>query len=166
MVERLGPSRFDLNKRVRRTRSTLHYNKLPDDRLHAAHYLSVVMRAKRHFTVDEANRTLPLVRRIVADILSAGQHLRDAAKATAGGEQLSQQQRLEKQLKDLLGELEQLGCFYKDWNYTVGLVDFPALIEDEEVLLCWRSDEPEIRFYHRYTDGYAGRKPLTASVQN
>ena len=57
-------------------------------------------------------------------------------------------------------ELEQVGCFYKDWNFTLGLVDFPAIIAGKEVLLCWRSDEPEVRFYHTQEDGYTGRRPI------
>jgi hypothetical protein len=42
----------------------------------------------------------------------------------------------------------------------MGLIDFPAIIDDEQVFLCWRSDEPELAFYHRIEGGYAGRRPL------
>jgi hypothetical protein len=61
-------------------------------------------------------------------------------------------------------ELEALGCFYKDWNFDLGLVDFPALIDGEEVLLCWRSDEPEVRWYHPLDGGYSGRKPIPENI--
>ena len=53
-----------------------------------------------------------------------------------------------------------MGCFYKDWDFELGLVDFPALVRGELVFLCWRSDEPALRFYHRMEEGYAGRRPL------
>ena len=66
-------------------------------------------------------------------------------------------------LKELHAELEELGCEYKDWNFTIGLVDFPAIIEGREVLLCWRSDEEHITHYHGYLEGYAGRTILPAA---
>ena len=53
-----------------------------------------------------------------------------------------------------------MGCYYKDWNFQIGLVDFPALVDDEVVFLCWRSDESELRYYHRLEEGFAGRRPL------
>lgn len=110
---------------------------------------------ERNFTVEEANRMLPLVRRIVADILEAGARWNAAAKA--GKE--SQQKDLER-LKALLAEMEQLGCYYKDWDFKMGLVDFPAVIDGREVFLCWRSDEPDVRHYHPRDAGYAARRTL------
>jgi hypothetical protein len=41
-----------------------------------------------------------------------------------------------------------------------GLLDFPALRGDDEVLLCWKLGEDEIRYWHRTDEGFAGRKPL------
>jgi hypothetical protein len=46
----------------------------------------------------------------------------------------------------------------------MGLVDFPAEIEDAPVLLCWRSDEPSVRFFHAPDAGYAGRRPIPARL--
>ena len=57
-------------------------------------------------------------------------------------------------------ELEGIGCYYKDWNFDAGLVDFPAEVNGEEVLLCWRSDEKAVEWYHTYEDGYSGRKRI------
>ncbi len=51
-------------------------------------------------------------------------------------------------------------AYYKDWNFTIGLVDFPSLIDGKEVYLCWRTDEEEIRFYHGMDEGYSSRKPI------
>jgi hypothetical protein len=42
----------------------------------------------------------------------------------------------------------------------VGLLDFPAIIDNQEVYLCWKLGEDRIRFYHRQDEGFAGRKPL------
>ena len=50
------------------------------------------------------------------------------------------------------------GCIIKDLD--VGLLDFPSVIDNEEVYLCWKLGEDRIRFYHRQDEGFAGRKPL------
>jgi hypothetical protein len=118
------------------------------------------LRFEKIFTVAEAERTLPLVQRIVADILAAGAELKqNAASAVAESEHDTGQQ----QLEELILELQEMGCFYKDWDFERGLVDFPAVIGGELVFLCWRSDEPSVRFFHRIEEGYAGRRSLPAS---
>ena len=113
------------------------------------------------FTPREANQTLPLVRRIVQDIQETGQKLRQTV-AELGREAEGDPgvQKLMAELEDLYGELDRIGCFYQDPNFAMGLVDFPAVIEGEEVLLCWRSDEEEVAHYHGLKAGYAGRKPI------
>jgi hypothetical protein len=41
-----------------------------------------------------------------------------------------------------------------------GLLDFPAKRGDDDVLLCWKLGEDEIRYWHGVDEGFAGRKPL------
>jgi hypothetical protein len=67
-------------------------------------------------------------------------------------------QHLAETLKSALNRILETGCLIKDLE--VGLLDFPALINNEEVYLCWRLGEDRIRFYHRQDEGFAGRKPL------
>ena|SRR3989344_8226320 len=111
------------------------------------------------FTPKEANQTLPLVKRIVADILGTGDRIR-ALSAEIGKNAESDPQIIQwmDQLEELFEELELLGCSYKDWNFTVGLVDFPSVIGGQQVFLCWRSDEKELRYYHEIDAGFTGRK--------
>jgi len=142
------------------------------------------MEFQRYFTWDEAERALPLVKRIVADILETGCSLRDYLKDIAPqstqpvsaatsentpAEPASKEVSFDDDptilehraaLLEYLTELESMGCFYKDWSFQIGLVDFPAIINDEPVFLCWRSDETELSFYHRIEGGYAGRQTL------
>ena len=61
-------------------------------------------------------------------------------------------------IKSALERMEATGCVVKDLE--VGLLDFPAVINNEEVYLCWRLGEDRIRFWHRQDEGFAGRKPL------
>lgn len=112
------------------------------------------MEFQRLFTRQEAERALPLVRRVVADILEKAAGIREL-----GGDD-ERLPGLEAELQEYLQELEEMGCFFKDWNFSVGLVDFPAVIDGETVFLCWRSDESELGWYHRIEDGYQGRRPL------
>jgi len=116
---------------------------------------------REFFTPKEANKRLPLVKKIVKEILHKGHDVRELLKNNEG-QQTSESLMLVDEIETLMKELEDLGCFYKDWNFEIGLVDFPATIDGEEVFLCWRSDEPEILWYHGIEEGYAGRKPLPA----
>ncbi len=65
------------------------------------------------------------------------------------------EQALEK-LKQALVEIEKSGVLVKDLD--IGLIDFPTLLDDKEVYLCWKLGEPNIGFWHNTTEGFAGRK--------
>jgi hypothetical protein len=67
-------------------------------------------------------------------------------------------QNLAEALKAALNRILETGCLIKDLE--VGLLDFPSLIDNEQVYLCWRLGEDRIRFYHGPNEGFAGRKPL------
>jgi hypothetical protein len=115
----------------------------------------------KYFTPGEANKTLPLVRNIVKDILDNVSRMKAIADLLDGYiEENGEIARLASEIDRFMNELNEIGCSYKDWNFSIGLVDFPSIIDGEEVLLCWRSDEESIAFYHRPDDGFAGRKPI------
>ena len=119
----------------------------------------------RYFTPLEANRTLPLVKRIVADIQASGRRLRELAgelgPAAADDDEI---RKLITSLNEFFEELEGIGCSYKDPGFNRGLVDFPAVIDGEEVLLCWRSDEPAVTHYHGPMEGYQGRRRIPEAL--
>ena len=118
----------------------------------------------KYFTPSEAQKTLPLVKKIVKDILDTTREMRLIAEDVDGkiesGATWNQIQKMVGEVNGFIQELEEIGCLYKDWNFTVGLVDFPSVIEGNDVYLCWRSDEDEIKFYHSIEEGYSGRKPI------
>jgi hypothetical protein len=115
---------------------------------------------RKRFTPAQANRTLPLVRRVVADILERGQELKRLTGGALDARARETAPRLQAELAELYEELERIGCSYKDWGFDLGLVDFPAEIGGHEVLLCWRSDEPRVEWYHAPEAGFAGRQPI------
>ncbi|MBM4171294.1 MAG: DUF2203 family protein [Ignavibacteria bacterium] len=115
----------------------------------------------KYFTPADANKTLPLVRSIVRDIL------RDATMIKIISDNLDGEIENNNEVKILLSNIEgftkelmEIGCYFKDWNFEVGLVDFPSIINDEEVFLCWKSDEDSINHYHSVREGFIGRKPI------
>lgn len=127
----------------------------------------------RIFTVDEAERTLPLVRRVVLDLQEEYPRWREAvgrfeAVSTElraeSGETLeliaaqSEVVELAARIHDYLTELDQVGCIFK--GFEAGLVDFYALREDRLVCLCWRLGEAHVTHWHEVDAGFAGRQPL------
>jgi len=123
--------------------------------------------ATRYFTPEEALRTLPLVRKFVEDILGTSREIRLLTEDKDGViESDPQIKKMVNELNGFMAELEEIGCFYKDWNFSIGLVDFPAIIDGKEVFLCWRSDEENIKYYHEIDTGYAGRKLIPEKYFN
>lgn len=118
----------------------------------------------RMFTPAEANRTLPLVKRIVADILERGQELRQLSTKPRDNAPTGRVRELEKELTELMQEVAEVGCDYKDFGFEAGLVDFPSQIDGDDVLLCWKSDEAAVTWYHGLEDGFAGRQPIPADM--
>jgi hypothetical protein len=122
----------------------------------------------RIFTLAEANRALPLVRRIVTDIIAnyrvlarllESRRLREQSGDTAGAAAIDEEaQAGVAQLNELIDELQTIGCELKDWE--AGLVDFRALHDGEQVYLCWRLGEDRIRYWHGLHAGMAGRQPI------
>lgn len=62
------------------------------------------------------------------------------------------------EIRAILQEVLDLGGVTKDLE--MGLVDFPGVVGDETVNLCWKFGEAEVRFWHGFDEGYAQRKPL------
>ena len=88
---------------------------------------------KKYFTPEEADKILPLVKSIVRDILNKGFEIRNIIDLSNKSENIdSQLQFLIGEMEDYVHELEDLGCFYKDWNFEMGVVDFPSVIDGKE----------------------------------
>ncbi|WP_102716549.1 DUF2203 domain-containing protein [Paenibacillus castaneae] len=41
-----------------------------------------------------------------------------------------------------------------------GLIDFPAVLDGEDILICWKEGEEHVSHYHGWNDGFMGRKPF------
>ena len=131
----------------------------------------------KFFTLAEANRTLPLVRRIVADVLATypvwkdlvAQYELAAAAARPDWGESKQQLDLKAQvdaaaakINRFLQELTAIGCEFK--GFEEGLVDFHGRLEDREILWCWKMGEERITHWHELDAGFAGRQPIPEVV--
>jgi hypothetical protein len=130
---------------------------------------------KRTFTLEEANAALEELRPIVDRMVEHRRNLTAAQKrqrevvtriAGNGGDMMPSDLRdaaetIEREaaaLADCAERVEAAGAQVK--SLEEGLLDFPALRGDEEVLLCWKLGEDEIRYWHGVDEGFAGRRPL------
>ena len=130
-------------------------------------------RPKRRFSLDEANRSLPLVKRVVGDIVKThalAMKLQHEIERSTGGKQKNQQQQgtaAQQQqldahmakLEDFVDELSEIGCELKD--YQTGLIDFVGRHEGRDVYLCWKLGEERITHWHELDSGFAGRQPVS-----
>jgi hypothetical protein len=66
-------------------------------------------------------------------------------------------------VKDAVAEIDSIGVQVKDLD--IGLLDFPAVYEDQLILLCWKMGESNISHWHDTQEGFAGRKPLTPEMK-
>lgn len=129
------------------------------------------MSAPRIFSVREADATLPLVQRIVADLLTAyprWKALVASYELLTGPLKAGDQEppalievrnavtREAERISGFLLELEEIGCVFK--GFDAGLVDFYALRDDRLVFLCWQQGEPHISHWHEVDAGFAGRQ--------
>jgi hypothetical protein len=131
--------------------------------------------APRYFTVDEANDALLELRPLAEQMV---EHRRELVEAHAVRASLGAQvggnggdltpsdfsaadaelERAASALARCIEEIQAAGVLVKDLDR--GLLDFPALRDGEEVLLCWQVGEDEIEYWHGVDEGFTGRKPL------
>ncbi|GJM44249.1 MAG: hypothetical protein DHS20C21_10910 [Gemmatimonadota bacterium] len=119
---------------------------------------------RKLFTPKEANRSLPLVRSIVTDILDRARELRGQQDPPRSEGEETAREEIQQDILGMMEELENLGASFKDWDFDVGLVDFPSRIDGEDVLLCWRSDEDRVAWFHTPDGGFASRQPIPAQL--
>ena len=128
------------------------------------------------YTVEAATRTLPLVRKIVEDIVREHRRWRDVVtelellastpRAQGTDDRVvaleREAQRLAVELDHFTRELDALEIVLKDRR--LGLVDFPAERDGRRIWLCWRLGEPAVQYWHELNAGFAGRRPLEPAL--
>jgi hypothetical protein len=122
-------------------------------------------RPRRRFTLVQANKSLPLVKRIVGDIVrthTEAVKLQEEHAFCTPKRQAELKDRLElamHHLEDYVDELSEVGCELKD--YQMGLIDFTGRHRGHDVCLCWRFGEEKVGYWHECDTGFAGRQPVS-----
>lgn len=131
----------------------------------------------RLFTIHEANDLLPTLRALIEQVFQILGALRQKSERVIREERLTPESpdlmdrlqnddaiaRLIQEVRGLVEEIHTYGCVCK--GIEQGLVDFPCLLGDEIVFLCWRYGEESVGYWHRVEDGFAGRRPLLDSEE-
>ena len=128
-----------------------------------------------HFTIDDANKVLPTVIKKFKNIVS----LKDQVVMIQGEmetnpkymsnfkEYVIKKQEFNTAMSNFykaIEDLESMGVMIK--SLEEGLLDFPSIRFNEEVFLCWKEGETEIKFWHGKDEGFMGRKPLSVSDES
>lgn len=132
----------------------------------------------RTFTIEEANELLPALRaelsalqevvkrinRQSEQLRAKKEKLKQAAPSAPGGTmdelffmEEGQIDFLRMQAELHISNFTRQGVQLK--MIEPGLLDFPSVLNGEQVLICWKEGEEHVSHYHGLQDGFAGRKP-------
>jgi hypothetical protein len=134
------------------------------------------MSDKKTFTLEEAQSLLPVLKSLLQRSIEGKKVIEETEKEfqdlnhrilLSGGLFIdipkAAQRRAERDkaiqgTKDALAEIEAIGVQVKDLD--IGLLDFPCVVDDQIVLLCWKLGEENIGYWHGVEEGFRGRKPI------
>ena len=134
------------------------------------------MAKQKTFTLDEATTLLPVLRALLKRAMEGKRTIADVEKELldvkhrillSGGllvdvpemaRRRAEHDKAVQSIKDVLAEIEAIGVQVKDLD--IGLLDFPCIVDDEIVLLCWKYGEEKIQYWHGLEEGFRGRKPI------
>jgi len=128
-----------------------------------------------YFSVNDANKILPLVikkfnyaKKAKAEVVKMEQQLTSEMTPTISLEEYTiNKRKLNSSITKFyqsIEDLENTGVSLK--GLDEGLLDFPAKRFDEEIWLCWKEGETEIKFWHEKDSGFMGRKPISVSNES
>ena len=134
------------------------------------------MAKKKTFTLLEAQRLLPVLSSLLKRAIEGKQLIEQIEKEfqdlnhrilLSGGlfvnvpqmaRRRAEKDKAMNDIKDALAEIEAIGVQVKDLD--IGLLDFPCIVDDQIVLLCWKLGEEKIQYWHGVEEGFRGRKPI------
>ena len=138
------------------------------------------MAKQKTFTYEQAARLLPVLRTLLKRAMDGKQLIESVEKELqdlrhrillSGGlsvdipavaHRRAERDKALQEIKDALAEIEAIGVQVKDLD--IGLLDFPCVVEEEIILLCWKYGEEKIGFWHGLEEGFRGRKPIDERI--
>jgi hypothetical protein len=120
-----------------------------------------------NFTLARARELMPAVLRRGSELVEVRANLVELQAALAKGARtplggLPEAKACQARLSELLAWFPDQGLDLK--GFAPLLLDFPAELDGEAVLLCWLEGEPELGWYHKLAHGFAGRRPIPAGL--
>jgi len=138
------------------------------------------MAKQKTFTYEQATTLLPVLRTLLKRAMDGKQLIESVEKELedlrhrillSGGlsvdvpavaHRRAEGDKALQEIKDALAEIEAIGVQVKDLD--IGLLDFPCVVEEEIILLCWKYGEEKIGFWHGVEEGFRGRKPVDERI--
>ncbi|HIA09931.1 MAG: DUF2203 domain-containing protein [Thaumarchaeota archaeon] len=128
-----------------------------------------------YFSISDANKILPSVikkfnysKMLKNEIIKMEKQMSlDLTSKTSMKDYIILKQKLNAKVTEFyqsIEDLESIGVVLK--GLEQGLLDFPAKRFDEEIWLCWKEGETEIKFWHEKDSGFMGRKPISVSNES
>src|SRR5437660_852914 len=138
------------------------------------------MSKMKTFTIEEAHRLLPVLKSLLQRAMEGKQLIEQVEKEfqdlnhrilLSGGlfvdvpkvaRRRAERDKAVQNTKDAMAEVEAIGVQIKDLD--IGLLDFPCVVDDQIILLCWKFGEEKIGFWHGLEEGFRGRKPIDQRI--
>ena len=128
-----------------------------------------------YFSISDANKILPSVikkfnysKMLKNEIIKMEKQMSlDLTSKSSMKDYIILKQKLNAKVTEFyqsIEDLESIGVVLK--GLEQGLLDFPAKRFDEEIWLCWKEGETEIKFWHEKDSGFMGRKPISVSNES
>lgn len=128
-----------------------------------------------YFSISDANKILPSVikkfnysKMLKNEMIKMEKQMSlDLTSKTSMKDYIILKQKLNTKVTEFyqsIEDLEGIGVVLK--GLEQGLLDFPAKRFDEEIWLCWKEGETEIKFWHEKDSGFMGRKPISVSNES
>jgi hypothetical protein len=134
----------------------------------------------RTFTIAEAETLLPVLESLLRSAIEAkklieevdGEQQALASRVFVNGGTMvdivavarrkAEREKALQRAKDAVAEIDATGVQVKDLD--IGLLDFPCIVGEEVILLCWKLGEKSISHWHGMEEGFAGRKPIDERI--
>ena len=126
---------------------------------------------RRYFTPEEANALLAILKPAVMQLAELSQRLRELTRTLDPRKEgsaehlilLNESKEVREQAKALVECLQKEGVLLKALHPV--LLDFPAMLQGREVLLCWQEGEDCLTHWHGTHTGFNGREPIAAQPE-
>jgi hypothetical protein len=146
------------------------------ERLQAQTLAKLELDMARTFTVAEAETLLPVLESLLRSAIEAKNLIEEvdaemqalASRVFLNGGTMvnivvaarrkAEREKALQKAKDAVAEIDAMGVQVKDLD--IGLLDFPCMVGEEVILLCWKLGEKGITHWHGMEEGFAGRKPI------